>query len=166
MIDEDGIGGGVVDGMSGVKGFIANSTPLPTRTVVYSKIKYLNDFVPKTNFRNLKSQCAFKLADLINEHKISLNVPDYRDKIIDELSALLRHKNADSDGKLQIKPKEEVKEMLGRSPDIGDPLIMRMWFELKKDATEDEDPNAKVRTSQQQEQFRINQFNIIHNTNE
>jgi len=29
---------------------------------------------------------------------------------------------------------------LGRSPDIGDPLIYRAWFELKKDAI-DEDPN-------------------------
>src|SRR3990167_2494116 len=60
MIDEDGIGGAVVDGMQGVRGFIANSTPIPTRTAINSKIKYLSDFTPKTNFKNLKTQCAFK----------------------------------------------------------------------------------------------------------
>jgi hypothetical protein len=28
-------------------------------------------------------------------------------------------------------PKNEVKEHLDRSPDFGDALMMRMWFELK-----------------------------------
>ena len=147
MIDEDGIGGAVVDGMLGVKGFIANSTPIPTRASIIGKqgMNYLNDFIPKTNFRNLKTQCAFKLAELINEHKIKFSVPEYRDIIIEELSALLRHKNADSDGKLQIKPKDEVKESLGRSPDVGDMIIMRMWFELKKDAlAEKPEEEAKI----------------------
>ena len=31
LVDEDGVGGGVVDQLTGVKGFTANSTPLPTR---------------------------------------------------------------------------------------------------------------------------------------
>ncbi len=157
MVDEDGIGGAVVDGMQGVKGFIANSTPLPTRTAINSKIKYLNDFTPKTNFQNLKAQCAFKLAALINEHKIAFQVPDYRETIIEELTGLLRHKNADSDGKLTIKPKDEVKEALGRSPDIGDPLIYRMWFELKKDAIEEvNDPMFYREREQRLEQKHIN----------
>lgn len=134
IIDEDGIGGGVVDHLSGVKGFVANSSPLPTLTEISSRIKYIDDFAPKTNFKNLKTQCAFKLASLINEHKVSFVVPEYRDLILEELSALLRHKDADKDGKLQIKPKDEVKIALGRSPDIGDSIIFRMWFELKKDA--------------------------------
>lgn len=163
MIDEDGIGGAVVDGMPGVKGFIANSTPLPTKTAINSKIKYINDFVPKTNFKNLKTQCAFKLAALISEHKIAFNVPDYREVIIEELSALLRHKNADSDGKLQIKPKDEVKEILGRSPDIGDPIIYRMWFELKKDAVEE--VNNQPVIQKQQEQFNRNRINYLNHSN-
>ena len=152
MIDEDGIGGAVVDGMLGVKGFIANSTPIPTRTNIVAKqgVRYLNDFIPKTNFKNLKTQCAFKLADLINEHKIRFNVPEFREIIIEELSALLRHKNADSDGKLQIKPKDEVKESLGRSPDVGDAIIMRMWYELKKDALA-ENPEEIKKINQEKE---------------
>lgn len=164
MIDEDGIGGAVVDGMYGVKGFIANSTPLPTRTEVHSRFKRLeNDFTPKTNFANLKSQCAFKLAELINEHKIRFNVPDYREQIIEELTALLRHKKLDSDGKLQIIPKDKVKESLGRSPDIGDAIIMRMWYELRKDAVEEKDNSDAER--RQLSQFQRNKLNIQTNSN-
>ncbi len=167
MIDEDGIGGAVVDGMLGVKGFIANSSPIPTRTNIVAKqgVSYINDFIPKTNFRNLKTQCAFKLANLINEHKIKFNVPEYREIIIEELSALLRHKNADSDGKLQIKPKDEVKESLGRSPDIGDAIIMRMWYELKKDALAENAPEQERINQRKEEVFSRNKNNLKNYSN-
>lgn len=140
LIDSDGIGGGVVDHLFGVKPFVANSTPLPTTAQVRMKqSKIVTDLTPKTNFSNLKAQCAFKLAELINEHKIAFKTPDYRDIIMEELTALLRQKDVDSDGKLKIIPKEDVKAVLGRSPDIGDTLIYRAWFELVKEAN-DESP--------------------------
>lgn len=140
LIDSDGIGGGVVDHLFGVKPFVANSTPLPTTAQVRMKqSKIVTDLTPKTNFSNLKAQCAFKLAELINEHKIAFKTPDYRDVIMEELTALLRQKDVDSDGKLKIIPKEDVKAVLGRSPDIGDTLIYRAWFELVKEAN-DESP--------------------------
>ncbi|KKK77703.1 hypothetical protein LCGC14_2850940, partial [marine sediment metagenome] len=41
-------------------------------------------------------------------------------------------KDIDKDGKVQIQPKSKVKEMIGRSPDYGDNLVMRMLFELKR----------------------------------
>jgi hypothetical protein len=129
MVDEDGIGGAVVDGLRGVRGFIANSTPLPTREQIHRRANRIeNNLIPKTSYGNLKSQCAFKLAELINEHKISFQVPDYREQIIEDLSSLLREKNVDTDGKLLIKPKGDVKEDIGRSPDIGDTIIFRAWF--------------------------------------
>lgn len=165
LIDEDGIGGAVVDGMPGVKGFIANSTPLPTRTEIKSKVKLFNDFVPKTNFKNLKAQCAFKLAELITEHKIAFAVPEYRNVLLEELTALLRQKNVDSDGKLQIKPKDEVKEELGRSPDVGDAVIMRMWFELKEDALNENDPMQEHANYLQRQQFQKNKQNISNYSN-
>jgi len=59
MIDEDGVGGGVVDGMFGVKGFVANSRPLATKTETRTKgDKIEGMLIPKTNFVNLKAQCA------------------------------------------------------------------------------------------------------------
>lgn len=49
--------------------------------------------------------------------------------VIEDLEHMKR-KDADKDGKLKIVGKEEVKESLGRSPDFGDALMMRMFFEL------------------------------------
>lgn len=37
----------------------------------------------------------------------------------------------DKDGKKQVIPKDKVKELLGRSPDYSDMLMMRCWFELR-----------------------------------
>ena len=155
LIDEDGIGGAIVDGMFGVKGFVANSRSIPTKTEIRDRKNKITGFLtPRTNFFNLKSQCGWKLAELINEHKLALKVPDFRDIIIEELGALLKQKDIDDDRKLQLIPKDEVKESLGRSPDIGDPLIMRAWFELKKEVLDEagrEDIVAK-----QDKQFSIN----------
>lgn len=148
IIDEDGIGGGVVDNLFGVKGFVANSTPLPTTTDIKTReSKIQHQFVPKTNFANLKSQCGWKLAELINEHKISFRVPEYRDKLTEELTALLRDKEVDGEAKKRLVPKDEVKKVIGRSPDVGDIIIFRAYFELMKIAsTEDPHRNDIVET--------------------
>lgn len=164
IIDEDGIGGAVVDGLLGVKGFIANSTPLPTRSQIRSKMsKVDSELTPKTNFANLKTQCAFKLAELINEHKLAIKVPEYRDEIIEDLTALLRQKDIDKDGKLKIKAKDDVKQELGHSPDIGDTFIYRAWFELQKEAR-DEDPNLSQTLSIQLNKFARNKSNQTINS--
>jgi len=55
---------------------------------------------------------------------------EYKDQIIEELEQVKRH-NIDKDGKLAVIPKEKVKELLGRSPDFSDALMMRMYFELE-----------------------------------
>lgn len=165
MIDEDGIGGGVVDHLIGVRGFVANSSPLPTGAEIRQRFSKLDSFlIPKRNFANLKAQCAFKLAELINEHKLAFKVPDLREIIIEELSALLREHGIDEDGKLKIKPKDEVKEDLGHSPDIGDAIIYRVWFELKKEAL-NEDPHLGQVILKQQNQFIRNTFNQAANSN-
>lgn len=135
LIDEDGIGGGVVDHLQGVKGFTANSTPIPTATQVREKQERLqHQFVPKLNFKNLKAQAGWKLAELINEHKIAFKAPEWRDTIIEELTAILRDREVDGEGKKQLVKKEKVKEDIGRSPDIGDTILMRAWFELLNDS--------------------------------
>lgn len=115
LVDEDGVGGGVKDQLWGCKGFIANSRP----------------FGKKANFRNLKSQCAFALADAVNKRKMAIRIdnPTMREGLTEELEQI-KAKDIDRDGKNQIVPKEQVKANLGRSPDIGDCLIMRMYFEF------------------------------------
>lgn len=132
ILDEDGIGGGVIDHMEGVKGFIANSVPFEnTRTLV------------KENYQNLKTQCAYKLAEVVNSHKIGfasdftietnvlgMNVETFKELLTQELKQLKR-KDSDKEGKLKVISKDEIKENIGRSPDILDNFIMRMFFVLQ-----------------------------------
>jgi hypothetical protein len=117
-IDEDGVGGGCVDLIAGCKGFVNNSKPLDnpiTRS--------------KENFDNLKSQCYYKLAELINDSKLYINASGtMKEKIIQELEQV-KQKSVDNDGKKGIIPKDKVKAMIGRSPDFSDCLAMRMIFE-------------------------------------
>lgn len=125
VIDEDGVGGGLVDELIGVKGFVNNSKPIETE--LGKKIH---------NFQNLKSQCYFLLADLVNNGKIGIykNVRnDWKELIIGDLEQI-KKKDPDKDGKLAVVPKDEIKELLGRSTDLGDAIMMRMYFELRPKA--------------------------------
>jgi len=145
-IDVINVGSGVVDQINGCVAFNSNSSPFLTKTEIRDiKKKLPNEFMPKTltAYQNLKTQCAFKLAELINEHKIATNeVNIYRDEIIQDLTATLQERDMDKEGKKKIATKEDIKEELGRSPDVGDTFIMRMYFELKQEAT-DKDPEVE-----------------------
>lgn len=166
LIDEDGVGGGVVDGLFGVNGFVANSTPIPTATEIRMKLSKINSpLVPKINFANLKAQCAYKLAEYINERKIACGLINYRNEIIEDLSALLRRKDVDGDGKLAIKSKKDIKQEIGRSPDIGDTFIFRMWFELKRNITSESDPKTEQVIIMQRNQMNQNTNNFKNTSN-
>ena len=132
IIDSDGIGGGVVDQLTGVKSFIANSTPANADHInsIAERRKY---GWLRENYANLKSQCYFKLAQLVNQHKVAIKTDDPRIKetIIEELG-YVKQKDPGKEGKIRVIPKDQIKEELGRSPDFADTLMMRMWFELRK----------------------------------
>ena len=114
LVDEDGVGGGVVD-ILGCKGFVNNSRPLNGE-----------------NYENLKSQCGFKFANRVNENGYYVNGVNEKDKeLITEECEQLKKNNIDKDGKQSLVPKDKVKQILGRSPDYSDMLIMREWFELQ-----------------------------------
>jgi len=84
----------------------------------------------KLQFDNLKSECAFKLAELINNRQIKINCSEVQQEIIKkEISVCLKRDNVDLEKKKLIK-KDLMKQKLGNSPDYLDMLIMRMLFEL------------------------------------
>ena len=118
IADEDGVGGGVVDILN-CKGFVNNSKPM----LVENQI---------VQYQNLKTQCYFKLAEMIQNNEIFVTCND--GNVIDDMSKELeqvKRDKIDSDGKLRILPKEKVKELIGRSPDYSDALMMRMYFCFK-----------------------------------
>ena len=114
IVDSDGVGGGVADQIRGTN-FVNNS-------------KALHD----QNFSNLKSQCYVKLADLFKEGKISLNImdPNKIDELTQELLSV-RLKDVDKDTKVTVASKDEMKKILGKSPDLSDALMMGMYFQIK-----------------------------------
>lgn len=128
VADEDGVGGGVVDLLK-CEGFVNNSSPIEIDGV-------------KQNYTNLKSQCYFMLSEKINKGKIYIKSGDIEVKnlLIQELEQIKR-KDIDKDGKLSVLPKDQVKALIGRSPDYSDAMMMRMYFELR--------PETKALTQEQ-----------------
>lgn len=119
VVDEDGVGGGVVDILK-VKGFVNNSKPIAT------KRKQV------VNYRNLQTQCIYMLSDIINENKIYISANldmDVKEMIIADLSSIAP--DGEIDNVLTIIKKSKVKEQLGRSPDFRDMIAMRCFFDLK-----------------------------------
>lgn len=87
----------------------------------------------KVNYRDLRTQCAYKLSGIIQDRKLFVNIQDQglQDFIIEEF---LAHEKAgeNASGKLIITSKDEVKAAIRRSPDFFDIFLMRMVFLVKQ----------------------------------
>lgn len=129
VVDEDGVGGGVVDILK-CNGFVNNARPMEERVPLRG--------MDTPNYNNLKSQCYFRLADRINRRAVKILPDIMTTEEVESLTAELeqvKQKDMDKDGKRQVVPKDAVKEILGRSPDGSDTLMMREYFELKPKTT-------------------------------
>jgi len=113
IADEDGVGGGVVDFLY-CEGFVNNSKALMGE-----------------NYANLKSQCSILMAKKINRLEVVelCQDGDVMDLVSEEMEQV-KHKDIDKDGRLGIIGKDKIKELIGRSPDDWDTIMMRYWFEL------------------------------------
>ena len=112
ICDEDGVGGGIVDHLHCV-GF---------KNGAKAKNK---------QYENNKTECFYKLAEYINEAKIFITDRKYQEQITEELSIVLRDK-PDDENRLRVIKKDKMKDLLGRSPDFADALMMRMYFEVRQ----------------------------------
>jgi len=121
VADADGVGGGVVD-QTGIKGFKNGARPI-------------RNGKDMPNYRNLQVQCLYHLADIVNDGAIWLDCDltnKQRAQIKEDLSQIQRVPSKRGDNKLDCKPKGDIKNDIGRSPDYRDALLMRSWFDLKK----------------------------------
>ena len=122
IADEDGVGGGVVDFLN-CKGFVNGSRPL--------KEQIGNELVVP-NYNNLKSQCGYKMAEKIMKRECGEIVTDNSVvKVVSEEMEQVKQKDIDKDGKISLVSKDVVKQMIGRSPDEWDSIMMRYYFELE-----------------------------------
>jgi hypothetical protein len=88
----------------------------------------------REQFKNLKAQCYFYLADKINDNEVYFPkelAGKYVGEIAEEL-ALIKNASHNKDQKLAVLTKEELTDILGRSPDFSDAMMMRSVFEVKK----------------------------------
>ena len=113
--DADGLGSFLRGYLSGAKPFNNGSSPIKDKI-----------------YKNLKSECGYNLAKKINAGQLFIECESLpRTELIQELECLQSYA-LDTDGKIQLLPKIKIKELIGKSPDLLDCLIMRMYFELKK----------------------------------
>lgn len=143
-IDEVGVGGGVVDQLRGVQGFVANSSAIE---MPQSEIKTIMrggkvvNVTSKDNFKSVKDQCGFLLAEKINNRMLAISASireELREEISEEIEEL-KDGSPDLDTKKKLVPKDIIKENLGRSPDYLDNLLMRQFLALSIQSHDDED---------------------------
>jgi hypothetical protein len=117
VADSDGLGNYIESYVTNIKAFHGN--------------KKAND----DQYANIKSECGFKLAELINQRKMKIVcTPEQQELITKEISICLKRDKIDADNqKKRLISKEKMKDLLGNSPDYMDMLIMRMIFEVKKE---------------------------------
>ena len=122
--DADGVGNYLKSKLPHAHAFVNNSTALSIPTT-HGKLR-------KPNYFNLRSQCDYLTAELINNGKIYVSSieDDVKSKLSEEIEAIEIHTEM-TDGKLRSCQKSRVKEKIGRSPDLWDALKMRALFILK-----------------------------------
>lgn len=119
IVDSDGVGNYLSSYITGVKEFHGGG-----RAGDYTK------------YANQRSECYFKLVELINNRAIRIVcTAEQRERIKEEL-AIIRQAFVDNDVKKKtIIRKEEMKQLLGHSPDYADALMMGMWFRRVRTTT-------------------------------
>lgn len=134
-VDAIGVGAGVASSsfLNGIVGFKSSLGAIRTDQdpVRLPNVHYTHTPPLTTEYRNLRSQCVFTLAALVNEHKVGCRVEDVRvrERIIEELA--LYQDASTGDGKRMATQKDDIKEYLGRSPDISDTFVMRAYFVIR-----------------------------------
>ena len=124
--NENGVGNGNIvadsDGLGAyLESYIRNIKTFHGGTTAYNNKEY----------GNLKDECGFKLASIINQREMYIQcTQEQEEEIKKELSVCLKRDNIDLDKKKIIK-KDQMKIYLGNSPDYLDMLLMRMIYELR-----------------------------------
>lgn len=126
LVDEGGIGGGIVDHLK-CKGFVSNAPPIEPKTKTEMKeVEY------KVNYQNLRTQCYYELAEKVNDRLVAIDTESVvmQQEIIEELEQI-KAIDVDKDAKFRIISKDDIRAAIGRSPDYADTLMMRMYYEVK-----------------------------------
>jgi hypothetical protein len=167
-VDAIGVGAGVASSsmLDGIVGFKSSYQAIKTDIdpVRLPNVHYTNAVPLVSDYRNLRSQCVFVLADMVNKHKVASKVSGrMKEDIIEELS--IYQDASKGDGRRMATLKEDVKELIGRSPDHSDTWIMRMYFVVKGRMTPMQGDETSVVYQKQQNLFAQNRADAEIETN-
>ena len=159
-VDAIGEGAGVATSslLQGIIAYKGSHSPFATDKSLTSEMKFTTDF------RNLRVQCIYALADAVNSRQMSCSIGGgIRDNIIEELFTY--QDTSKGDGKRFVTTKDEVKDAIGRSPDDSDLLQMRMYFDVRKIATgQDDAQNNRVKEAMQLRATNFKRNNNLNST--
>jgi hypothetical protein len=166
-VDAIGVGAGVASSsmLDGIIGFKSSYGAIRTDQdiVKLPNVHYLKEAPLISEYKNLRSQCLFTLADHVNNHKIASRVSGkQKEDIIEELSTY--QDASKGDGKRMATAKEDVKEILGRSPDASDCWAMRMYFVITSRMLPFQTEAGTNLINKQLNQFKINQASQSQNS--
>ena len=158
-VDAIGIGEGVASSslLDGIIGYKSSYQAIKTdeSIVLLPNVHYTKEPRLTSDYSNLRSQCIFKLAELVNTHKIaSLVTGRDKENIIEELS--LYQDASKGDGKRQATSKDDIKALLGRSPDDSDIFIIRCYFEIRDKMLPQKSSEVQEAVSKQLQHFTRN----------
>jgi len=159
-VDAIGVGAGVASSslLDGIIGYKSSFAPLKTdmNIVQLPNVGYLKDNKLSSDYKNLRSQCVFTLAEKVNNHLMSVKTEDVhvKEAIIEELATY--QDVSKGDGKRLATMKDDVRSAIGRSPDISDTLIMRMYFEIRNKLVPGQSPEDALIREKQKLQFDSN----------
>lgn len=169
-VDAIGVGAGVASSslLDGIIGFKSSYAPIKTdmNIVRLPNKSYTSDAksLLVSDYRNLRCQCVFTLSDMVNNHKISSRInAKLKEKVIEELA--IYQDTSKGDGKRMCTTKDEVKKILGRSPDNSDVFIMRMYFVIMKRLIPEQSEEKIKVVSIQRDQFARNRVSFKTQSN-
>mgnify|MGYP003649942040 CR=1 FL=1 len=158
-VDAIGVGAGVASSslLDGIIGYKSSYSAIKTDMdiVRLPNVSYAREAPLVSDYKNLRSQCLFTLADLVNNHKIASRVTGrQKEVIIEELS---NYQDASQgDGKRMATQKEDIKQIIGRSPDASDCWAMRMYFIIRAKVDPEDSEQRVIVTQKQQNRFTVN----------
>jgi len=114
VVDSDGLGSYLSSYLVGIKEFHGGAAATDGK------------------YYNLRSECYYKLAEMVNKRLIYVKCTEEQAEEIKKELEVVKAEDVDNlDKKKKVIPKEKMKELIGKSPDYADFLMMLMSFIVK-----------------------------------
>lgn len=159
VVDVIGIGAGVVDQLREDRRFAKSVVAFNASEGTAEK-----DKSGELGFVNLRAAAWWRLRELLEpDSDADIALPD-DDELIGDLVA--PRWKVTSGGKIQIESKDEIRKRLGRSPDVGDAVVMALWEKRRGRGLtpQQQDAMAEAVRMNAMDLWRPNEFREIYRT--